>query len=33
MLLYTIPSVPDVDTSTLAIIAQQKAKNATTAMD
>ena len=30
---YTIPSVPDVDTSTLVIIAQQKAKNATTAMD
>ena len=33
MLLYTIPSVPDVDTSTLVIIAQQKAENATTAMD
>ena len=33
MLLYTIPSVPDVDTSTLMITAQQKAKNAITAMD
>ena len=32
-ILYTIPSVPDVDTSNLVITAQQKSKNAITAMD
>ena len=33
MLLYTIPIVPDVDKSTFMTTAQQKARNAITAMD